>query len=69
MEIDPADTFPNRLKRLRRQHELTQNQLGSRVGCTGSAIWSWEVGRTQPRDEITYIRLARALGVAVDQLK
>lgn len=36
------------IKRLRILHDLTQKQLGEKIGVTDKAISSWEIDRTEP---------------------
>lgn len=55
------------LARLRRQRGLTQQELGSRIGVSGSAIGSWESGRR--RLPVSAARLlSLVLGCAPDEL-
>jgi transcriptional regulator with XRE-family HTH domain len=54
--------FGPRLKALREAKELTQAELGSRVGIVGSQINKLELGVNQPTFA-TAVALAEALGV------
>ena len=44
----PYGTVGNAIKQLRLKHQLSQDQLGKKTGCTQSAVASWESGRTCP---------------------
>ena len=59
--------FGKRIKQLRKQHRLTQSELGEMVGLTQQSITAWETGRTYP-DVYTLIRLAMLYEVSVDWL-
>lgn len=64
----PTDTLAARLRALRTRAGLTQLQLATRAGLTPAAVGHIETGaRTRPAAE-TVARLARALGVAVEEL-
>lgn len=60
--------FGERLKLLRKQKHLTQEQLASIIGVERSSIGKYE-GKTQviPSDDIKY-RIAEYFGVTVDYL-
>ncbi len=45
----PHGTIGNAIKQLRLKRELSQEQLGKKVGVTQSAVASWESGRTCPK--------------------
>lgn len=59
--------FGKRIKQLRKQHRLTQSELGEMIGLTQQSITAWETGRTYP-DVYTLIRLAMLYEVSVDWL-
>ncbi|MDN4593541.1 helix-turn-helix domain-containing protein [Polycladomyces subterraneus] len=59
--------FPSRLKQLRRQKNLTQEQLGQQVGVTKVSISLYESGRRNP-DLETITKIADVLEVSVDYL-
>ncbi len=68
----PASTpvksmFPERLKDRREELELTQKEVGERVGKTNSAVSKWEEGSREP-EFTTLIRLAGVLHVSVEWL-
>ncbi len=55
------------LKSLREKHDLTQEQLASRVLVTRQAVSRWETGETQPNTE-TLKLLSREFGVTINTL-
>jgi putative transcriptional regulator len=57
----------NTLREHRARHQLTQEQLAERVGVTRKTINTVETGRFVP-STVLALKLARALGVAVEQL-
>jgi transcriptional regulator with XRE-family HTH domain len=57
-----------RLLLSRRRARLTQAQLGTQVGLTGSSIARLEQGRIQEIRTGSLERIARALGVSADYL-
>ena len=59
--------FSRRIASLREQHELTQNELGRKVGVSGTCVWNWEGANTFPRP-VTLRRLAEAFGTSVADL-
>lgn len=59
--------FGNRLRKLRKQKNLTQKQLASLIGVKNSIISFYEVGDRIPSPEII-IKLATALNVSSDFL-
>lgn len=42
-------SFANRMIELRREKELTQDELAEKIGSSQKTISSWEKGRTTPR--------------------
>ncbi len=44
----PAAISPAEVKRVRRQHDLTQRELGQLVGVSTGAVTAWETGKTGP---------------------
>lgn len=66
-EEDRRKIFGSRLRRLRKNKELTQRELGAKVGVTEAAIGMWESAKRLPDPE-TMTRLAQILGVSVDYL-
>jgi len=65
---DPTTTgFAERLRELRRQKDLSQSDLGERVGVHFTHISRYERGLSRPSAD-TLKRLADALGVSGDYL-
>jgi len=60
-------TFGQRLKGYRKAKNLTQQELGERVGVSDKTVSRWESDGGYP-DVTTLVPLARALGVTVDDL-
>ena len=56
-----------RIKRLRRERELSQSALALRMGLTQQAIAKWETGKSSP-DYHMLVKLAKALDVEPDML-
>lgn len=59
--------FGARLRALRKQKDLTQQQLAERVGMKNSVISFYEVGERVPSPRVI-VRLAAVLGVSTDYL-
>ena len=59
--------FGERLRRYRKDKGLTQQELADRVGVSNKTVSRWESGGGYP-DVSMLVPLARALGVAVDDL-
>ena len=59
--------FNTILKELRKNANLTQEQLSIKLGCSAGAIGLYEQGRRKPDDE-TLVSLAKIFDVSVDYL-
>lgn len=59
--------FGDRLKRLRIEHNLTQEQLAQRVGVLKASISSYELGKQYPTIN-TLIKLCNLFDVSADYL-
>ena len=59
--------FPERLKTLRMEQGLSQNQLASKVKVSQAAIARWEAGLQIPNIEVA-IMFAQYFGVSLDYL-
>lgn len=57
----------DRILKLRKEKEITQNQLAGMVGITAGAVSKWETGNSVP-DISLLAPLARALGTTIDDL-
>jgi transcriptional regulator with XRE-family HTH domain len=62
-----AETFAQRLKRLRDAAGLSQAKLAEAAGVPASTLRNWEYGRRVPY-ATTASALARALGVSTGEL-
>lgn len=59
--------FGDRLRELRKNKNMSQDELGKFLGVTSNAIYSWEVSRSQPSIEIIK-QLADYFNVTTDYL-
>ncbi|MBM7582479.1 transcriptional regulator with XRE-family HTH domain [Caldicoprobacter guelmensis] len=59
--------FSKRLKELRKEHKMTQTELGKILGLSTSAIGMYEQGRRDP-DSFTLQKIADTFNVTVDYL-
>lgn len=57
----------NLLKNLREENNLTQAELGARIGTDGNLISRWERGKASPSDRYL-VKLSEVLGKPVDFL-
>lgn len=64
--MEPME-FAERLKRYRKQRDLTQQQLADALGASNKSVSRWESGGGLP-DVGLLVPLARVLGVTVDDL-
>ena len=55
------------IRELREEAGMTQVQLAMKLGCTPSAVYNWERGRSEPR--ASQVRMmARIFGVSMDDI-
>lgn len=59
--------FGDKLKELRKEHNLSQAELGKILGVTNTAVYSWEISRTQPPLEVI-MKIADIFKVSTDYL-
>ena len=59
--------FKDRLIKLRKELNLTQEELAKKIGYTRTAISAWEIGRNEPSNADT-IKLAEYFNVSTDYL-
>ncbi len=59
--------FSEQLRRLRKQKDLTQQELGDKVGTKRQNIANWEIGKSEPSLG-DLVALANYFGVSVDSL-
>ncbi len=58
----------NTIRRLRFEHgEMTQEELGRRVGCTRQTVIALEQGKYLPSLELAF-KIARVFGVGVEDV-
>lgn len=67
LQTDPAETFGERLARLRRARGFTQTELGDAVGTSQRVITYYERESGRPPAHLL-TRLANALSTTVDEL-
>lgn len=60
-------SFGNYICKLREKKQLTQAQLGERLGVSGKAVSKWENGGAYPSSDLIY-PLASALDTSVEEL-
>jgi transcriptional regulator with XRE-family HTH domain len=64
---ESKELFGLRLKKLRKQNKISQEELAYRVGVSVMTIWRWERGEYGPEfDHLEMI--AQALGVRIRDL-
>ncbi len=66
MEYD-RKIFGERLRALRREREIGQNELAGALGLSNASVSYWETGKQIPSAEAVY-KLARFFGVTADYL-
>ncbi len=59
--------FSEKLRRLRRENGLTQNELGKQLNVSNGTIAMWETGKRQP-DLETITQIASFFNVSLDYL-
>lgn len=57
--------FGERIKELRKQKGLSQEELGQYFSISGPAVSKWESGNSEP-DNVTLLKLSDFFGVSVD---
>ena len=57
----------NKVRELRQQLELTQEELAKRLGVERSTVTKWEIGESKPRADVL-VKLSKVLGCSVDVL-
>lgn len=66
-QASSAETFGSRLRRLRKQYNLTQPALGRLVNVTKLTVWKWERGDARPRHAALQA-LARVFAITESEL-
>lgn len=59
--------FGEKLRELRKNKNISQEKLGEILGVTSTAIYSWEINRTQPPFE-TVVKIAKFFEVSPNYL-
>lgn len=59
--------FGERIKELRKQKGLSQEELGQYFSISGPAVSKWESGNSEP-DNVTLLKLSDFFGVSVDYI-
>lgn len=57
----------NRIARIRKSRNISQEKLAKRLGVSRSSIEGWENGSARPRTDLLF-KLAEALGCSADEL-
>ena len=60
-------TFQERIKELRTDFKLSQEQLGNLMGISKVSVWQWENGRNYPKQEMAE-KLCDYFNVSLDYL-
>lgn len=67
MEVNPVGNIGNRIKKLRKYRNLTQQQLAAQVNVSSQVVSNWEREYSNPdHDDIS--RLAKVLEVSADYI-
>lgn len=61
------EKFKTRIKELRQKNNLTQKELGEKLGLTESTVSLYEAGKRKP-DPSTLVKLANIFDVSIDYL-
>ena len=61
------ETFGERLSKLRKERELTQNYIAEKVGVTSQAVSKWENNLATPDIDIL-VKLSDIFSVSLDEL-
>ena len=67
MKTPPTETFGQRVARLRTAADLTQEELATKADLPVGSLRNYEYDHRRPRADAA-LRLARALGVTVEEL-
>ncbi|MBT5230188.1 MAG: helix-turn-helix transcriptional regulator [Methylococcales bacterium] len=60
-------TFSGKLKKLRKEHNWSQDQLGKALEIHGRHVGKYESGQVMPGAEVL-VKIAKALNVSIDYL-
>ncbi len=64
-KADPQADFSYRLKKLRKEKRLTQQDLAQSLGVSKGTISAWETRRAQPRTKL-YPKIEEILGIKIN---
>lgn len=67
MQEDCMSRFRERLRLIRKENKLTQDELAEKIGVSKNAVWSWENRRRNVSAEAV-IRIALLFEVSTDWL-
>lgn len=67
MQEDCMSRFRERLRLIRKENKLTQDELAEKIGVSKNTVWSWEHGRRNASAE-SVIRIALLFEVSADWL-
>lgn len=59
--------LPERLQKIRKNNNMTQSELAKKLGFTKVAISQWELGKTEPSNEIL-LKIAKIFNTPVGYL-
>lgn len=60
-----SEEYAKKLKKARKAAGLTRKELADKIGCAESTVFSWEIGRTAPR-EYNREEIEKILGAIYD---
>lgn len=60
-------TFKDKLRGLRLDHNLSQEELGKKIGVSGSSIGFWETGKRSPKIK-QVVKIAEVFGIPWEEL-
>ena len=66
MDVVKID-FSNKIRELRVKNNLTQSDLGRKLGVTKAVVSAYETGLNRPKHEVLF-QLSRLFGVTMDYL-
>lgn len=61
------NVFSIRLKMLRKEHDITQEELANSIGVSRSAVSMWEIAASQPDNDLL-LKISQVLNVSIDYL-
>ena len=61
------ETFGQRLSRLRKEKELTQNDIADKIGVTSQAVSKWENDQATPDIDVL-VKLSEIFDISLDEL-